>query len=698
MEFNDKLEEIINELTIELNHEARGVSAAIKLLDEGRTIPFIARYRKDITMGMSDEQLYKLQNLLIQKRKLLELKENSIKKFEEMNVLTPAIREMILACTKQSHVNDIIAPYKSKRKTRAMKAREAGYQKYADVVIGRQKKNIKKEIEDNVIRSGVIDIVAEEISNYPDIKEMSEKILLDSTIIIEDDENLARLNGIKLSKLKPHQVLSIIRAEKDKKIKYKLNVNREKIHRNITVKFNNSEYRELLEKSISEGIKRFIIPRGETAVKSIIKEQANIRAIEVFEKNLENLLMDPPLPPQKIIGIDPGYISGCKFAVIDETGDVLKTGTIYPTPPKSDISGTFKILGDILSRYDIGVIAIGNGTGSIETRDVIIELLKKYPKTRYLIVSEDGASVYSASKIARDEFPKLPVEIRGAISIARRVLDPLAEYVKIDPKSLGVGQYQHDLDNKLLQDRLEFVMQKVVNRVGINLQTCSKEALTYIAGITPKIASNIIDYRENIGFNRLIDLLKVKSLGKKTFEQCVGFLRLFESSELLDRTLIHYDDYKLAKKILADLKIELEDWNNYSPDRREKLISGVKIKNYITENIGSETINDIIYELVHFGEDIRGKKIIYNIENKIRDIDDLKEGMILEGRVSNVTDFGAFIDFGIKQNGLVHISNLSDTFVNNIYNYIKINELVKVEILSIDREKNRISLKLINKL
>ncbi|MHA2249974.1 MAG: helix-hairpin-helix domain-containing protein [Candidatus Kariarchaeaceae archaeon] len=705
--------DIVQIISTELKWDEDGVKQAIILFDSGNTLPFIARYRKDHTKGLDEDQLFYLNKRVNQLRKLKEAKEKALKKLDELGILNDRLKEAIKSCEGVSDVNEIMQPYRSKRKTRAMKAREMGLQPLADVIMGRIPKNIQDFIlpdagtKDEQIKYA-LDIVAEEIIATPEIKQIAEKVIIRSEIELsfdETNENISHYENLRNihiipNKLTAHQIHSIFRAESEKIVKLKLKSNSTVIVNEI-IKTSKEKphpnYLSLYKDGVNDGVKRLLIPRAETSIRKKLKEKADLRAIEVFKQNLYNLLLEAPIPPQTIMGIDPGYRTGCKIAIIDKKGNFLENSTIYPTPPKEDILASERVVNKLCKKHGVTFIAIGNGTGSQETNKFIKNIVKKKKlnQINFAVIPETGASVYSASKIARDEFPDLEVEIRGAISIARRILDPLAEYVKIDPKSLGVGQYQHDINQKQLADALDFVVSSAVNKNGINLETASKEALSYIAGITPAIAKNIIQYRNNKGFTNLNDLLKVKRLGENAFEQCSGFLKLKNSKNLLDKTMIHPLFTEVVDMIFQDLNIDILNWNNLKEVERNKKISKLQENNYLNKDVGTEIIKDIFQELILFGKDPRGFRELIDLSEQPESINDLKEKMILNGKVNNVADFGAFIDLGIKHNGLIHKSKMVDRFVTNVHSILKIGDIVKVLILEVDLQRKRISLQLL---
>lgn len=705
--------DILELLTQELAWDKTGVKEAIKLFDDGKTLPFIARYRKDQTRGLDDEKLFILHTRLKQLRALDEEMQKSLEKLQELGVLSDHMKNAIEACQTLSDLNEIMKPYKSKRKTKAMKARELGLQPIANIIMGRKKRDIDKLL----VNGGgdrleqietALDIVAEEMIAHPSCKEIAMANISKTEFEIDfnsDNENVSHYeNLLNINKvpdlLKPHQIHSLLRAQREGVLKIKLQSDYKQIADKIYKDYESKpsdELQQFLQKGVEEGVRRLLIPRSETALIANLREKADKKAITTFKANLKNLLHESPIPSQVILGIDPGYRTGCKVAVIDEKGDLLDTITIYPTPPKSDYTSSKEKILPLLKKHGVTFISVGDGTGSRETTQFVEKLLseEKLSDITYQVVPETGASVYSASKTAREEFPELQVEIRGAVSIARRVLDPVAEYVKIDPKSLGVGQYQHDVNQTELDESLAFVLSSSVNQIGVKLDTASKELLSYVSGITPSIARNIIKYRSKTPFKAIQELMNVPRLGEATFEQASGFLRLFNSEMVLDRTMIHPDDYSVAIHILVDCGHDPESWLKISEAERAQYLRRLKHQKYISEEHGKEKIADILNQLTSYGKDPRGERKIVNLTNSVETIEDLEKNSEYTGKVKNVAAFGAFIDLGIKTNGLIHISQLADRFVQDIHSIVKLGDIVKVKVLDIDIKRKRISLKLL---
>lgn len=681
----------------ELKHNKDGVETAIRLFDEGNTLHFIARYRKDVTHNLNDEQLFVLQKRLIQLRNLEERKAKSLEKLQEVGLLTDELTKLISVCMTLSELDNIMQPFRSKKKSRAMIAREEGYQELAKCLLGENKQQInnllKKGIDKEEQLQKARDILAEELTYREDLTNIAIQNMQQSPIRMqikdEQAEDLGRFDGTSIDKLKPHNIQQLFRAEKNKEISLNINVDYDNLQSRQLKKISiPKEYRSHIEDALQDGNKRLLVPRLTTQIKNTMKEKADERAIEVFKRNLEQLLLTAPVKPQPILAIDPGYRSGCKVAVVNDTGDFLDKTTIYPTPPKEEFVEAAKKIKNLVKKYKVQLIVVGNGTASIETQQFVkaLEL-----KCKMHVVGEEGASVYSASNTAREEFPHLAVETRGAISLARRVLDPLAEFVKIDPKSLGVGQYQHDVNQKDLSEALDFTVSKIVNSIGINLEIASKEALMYVSGISESIAKNIITYREDKGFNNLKDLLKVKRLGKATYEQCVGFLRHPNSKNPLDKTLIHPESYDLATDIVKNLGHSMQSWSKLDENSRKLIMK--KVKN--NSKVDDVNFDDIKSELITLGRDPRGNLEVIDRSQIISSIEDIEVGSIYDGQIKNVLDFGAFVDLGIKVNGLIHISNLSENYVQNIHEFVHKGQNVRVQVVDIDLDKKRIGLKLL---
>lgn len=695
----------------ELNHNINGIKRAISLFDEGNTLHFIARYRKDQTLGLEAEQLLILQTRVEHIRKLDEAKNKAIKKLLELDKMSDVLLLALEEAQSANEVDEIMKPYRSKRKTRASVARDKGYQVVADIIMGKTKGDLKNTMDkmgddvENILKE-TQDIIAEEAINFPQCQRIAEEEILKTPVSIgynaENDttgnyESLKHLTG-QLIKLQPHQIQAIFRGQDEKAITLSIKPKLEIITRKIKEQKYFSpprQHGDLYQKALEDGINRLLLGRSRRATLSSLKEKADKRAIEVFKQNLENLLLQAPIEASVIMAIDPGYRTGCKVAVVNQDGELLDTNTIYPTPPKKDFAGSTKVVSKMISDHSVQFIALGNGTGSQESRDFLKENILSKFKLNFAVISESGASVYSASKSAQEEFPNLESSMRGAISLARRILDPLSELVKIDPKSLGVGQYQHDVNQKTLEESLTFVVDKCINQIGVDVSTSSKEALEHISGLNSKMADRIIEYRKKNGLNNLNDILKISGIGQVTYDQAVGFLRLKHSEEVLDLTLIHRDHYPIATAIMTQLGYNSNEWLNLKYSTKKKLVNGVKSEPFVTKDLGLSTISDIKEELVNIGIDPRGNRKFTSFDEAINSIEDLKEGKIIDGVIRNVVDFGAFVDLGIKENGLIHISKLGDRFVSDIHTVVKVGDKVKVEVLNIDTNTKRIGLKLL---
>ncbi len=692
------------------------IKNTIALLDEDKTIPFIARYRKDQTGGLDAETLNNFKKALDTTRRFIETKEKARIKLLELHKekLLPVLNE----CVTTTDINELMQPFKSKRKTRASVARDMGLQPLADIIMGREEGDLdnlvrilyeeKRKMNNTISKVDLLemslDIVAEETISHPEAKKIAVNHLLNNVFKISFNHHTEKTKKYLIlkkihtspSNLQPHQIHAILRAEEEKSITLSFSTDEGTIAKKIKkqrIFSPSSTYKQYFFDGLIDGIKRLLIARAETQVRNILKEKADQRATAVFKKNLRDLLLTPPIEPLVVLAIDPGYRTGCKIAVISPEGDLLNTATIYPTPPREDVTSSKKIMNNLITKHQVRLIAIGNGTGSKETAAFIEEQITKDTNIQYAVVAETGASVYSASTVGREEFPDLNVELRGAVSIGRRVLDPLNEYVKIDPRSLGVGQYQHDINKTALDDALYFTVSEAVNKYGIELSTASKSALTFVSGISKNLADNIIQYREKKGFSTRKDLLKVDRLGAKTYEQCSGFLKLKDSKNPLDKTMIHPNEYTIAREILADLSLTLNKWLEFDEKTRRKLMQTIKYSNYVQDDIGNQSIKDICQELIFIGIDPRGTRKFHKITGQIGSIQDLNKGDVLTGKIVNVVDFGAFVDIGIKYNGLIHKSNLATKFVHDVYSIVQVNQIIKVEVLDVDLERKRISLK-----
>ena len=707
----------INEiLKSEFNLKDNQIKNVIKLIDEGNTIPFIARYRKEMTGEMSDIILRKLNDRLTYLRNLKNRKEDVLRIIQEQGKITDDIILNIETATTLQEVEDIYEPFKQKKRTRATIAREKGLGKLALDILNKNISNIEDEArkyinEDKDIKSnedalkGAKDIIAEIVSDDSKIRKYIRDLALSEGIIItknsKDEKSVYDMYydySESIKTIAPHRVLAINRGEKEDFLKVKLDVNTDKIIKyilNLYLKNENIKNKELIFSSIEDSYKRLIFPSIEREVRSNLTEIAQERAINVFGQNVKGLLLQSPVKDKVVMGFDPAFRTGCKIAIVDKSGKLLETTTVYPTEPQNNIEGSKKILKDLISKYNIDIIAIGNGTASRESEKFVSDMLKEIGKeVQYIIVNEAGASVYSASELAVEEHPDINVSLRGAISIARRLQDPLAELVKIDPKSIGVGQYQHDLNQKRLESVLDGVIEDSVNSIGVDLNTASYSLLEHIAGISKSIAKNIVEYREENGnFNSREQLKKVKRLGPKAFIQCAGFLRITDAKNPLDNTGVHPESYGICKELLEILGYKLDDIKNKNIEDIDLKISKIGLDTLSEKlDIGILTLKDIISEIKKPGRDPREEGIKPIFRTDVLKIEDIKEGMILKGTVRNVVDFGAFIDIGIKNDGLVHKSEMSKSFVKDPMSIISVGDTIDVKVIGVDIKKQRVSL------
>lgn len=711
--------DINQKITEELGVKLWQVEAAVKLIDEGNTIPFIARYRKEATGTLDDEQLRKLYERLVYLRNLEEKKEQVLATIEEQGKLTEELKKQILEAQTQVVVEDLYRPYRPKRRTRATIAKEKGLEPLSTLIMLQKTKESLEEVAKQYINEekgvanvqealeGARDIIAENISDEADYRSWIRKQTMQKGHIIssakdekaesvyenyyEFDEPVNRLAG--------YRTLALNRGEKEKFLTVKIEAPQEDILRYLEKKIihgENLSTTQILKEAIEDSYKRLIAPAIEREIRGELTEKAEDGAIEVFGKNLEQLLMQPPIVGHTVLGWDPAFRTGCKLAVVDPTGKVVDTTVIYPTAPTTPqkIQAAKDTLKKLIAKHNISLISVGNGTASRESEMIIVDLLKEIPqKVQYIIVNEAGASVYSASKLATEEFPNFDVGQRSAASIARRLQDPLAELVKIDPKSIGVGQYQHDMNQKKLNDTLSGVVESCVNRVGVDLNTASAPLLSYISGITSAIAKNIVAYREEQGrFETRKQLLKVAKLGPKAFEQCAGFLRIQNGKNPLDTTSVHPESYEAAEKLLKKQGFTTED---ICAGKLAGLSLTIKDYKKLAEEleIGEITLRDIVKELEKPGRDPRDEMPKPILRTDVLEMKDLKEGMILKGTVRNVIDFGAFVDIGVHQDGLVHISQLTDKkFVKHPMEVVSVGDIVDVKVLSVDVTKKRIQL------
>ena len=719
--------DIIAKLAAEFHIRTAQVEQTVALIDEGNTIPFIARYRKEVTGGLSDVVLRDLDERLKYLRNLEERKEEVLRLIEEQGKLTEELKAEIEKAEVLQRVEDLYKPFKQKKATRASKAKEKGLEPLAMILYAQQLTDgapedaaapfvdPEKEVHTpQEALAGACDIIAEMIADDPEItQDVRDKTLAIATLVTEavdpEEKTVYEMyydRAEALAKIPNHRVLAINRGEKEKKLKVKLSLETEKIHELIAasvIRNEKSIFYEMLQGTIADAYKRLMAPSIEREMRNLLTERAEAEAVKIFAKNTESLLMTPPVRGKKVIAIDPGYRTGCKVAVLDETGKLKAYTTVYPTEPKKDVAGTEATLKKIVEKFHTDIIVVGNGTASRETEEVVANFIKKNGyDIQYTIVNEAGASVYSASKLATEEYPDLDVTTRGAMSLGRRLQDPLAELVKIDPKSIGVGQYQHDINQKLLEGALTNVVEDCVNRVGVDLNTASPSLLSYIAGVNMGIAKNIVKYREENGkFTDRNQLMQVPKLGEKAFNQCAGFLRITGGGNPLDATSVHPESYGAAQAMMEKLGVEADAIQHGGDKDMEKKIKKAYPAKSLTQSIaamagdlgvGALTLTDIIEEMKKPARDPREDAPPVVFRGDVKQFEDLKIDMEMTGTVRNVVDFGAFVDIGVKNDGLVHISQLSDKFIKHPMDVVSVGDTVKVKIISIDYDKHRVGL------
>jgi len=692
------------------------INNTIKLIDEGNTIPFIARYRKEMTGEMSDVTLRELHEKLMYLRNLESRKEDVKRLIDEQGKLTDELVKNIEKANTLQEVEDVYAPYKQKKRTRATMAKEKGLENLALSILEHSIGNIDDEASNYIDEEkqvvtvddalkGSMDIIAEMVSDDAEIRKFIRTIALrDGVLIVKNTTDEKSVYDMyydyseSVKTIAPHRVLAVNRGEKEEFLKVKLDINTDRIQKFIVDKYinnDNRKNREVIVAAIEDSYKRLIFPSIEREIRNHLTEIAQERAISVFAKNLKSLLLQPPIKEKVVMGFDPAFRTGCKIAVVDKNGKLLDYTTVYPTAPQNNVEGAKKTLKDLIEKHSIDIISIGNGTASRESELFVSELLKEVNRdVQYVIVNEAGASVYSASELANEEHPDINVSIRGAISIARRLQDPLAELVKIDPKSIGVGQYQHDLNKKRLEEVLNGVIEDSVNSVGVDLNTASYSLLEHIAGISKTIAKNIVAYREENGeFTSRAQLKKVKRLGPQAFVQCAGFMRVLDAKNPLDNTGVHPESYDICKGMLEKIGYTLNDLKSKNIDDIDGRVEKIGIKNLSEElGVGEVTLKDIILEIKKPGRDPREEGIKPILRVDVLKIEDIKEGMTLTGTVRNVVDFGAFVDIGIKNDGLVHKSKMSNSFVKDPMSIVTVGDIVEVEVIGIDMDKGRVSL------
>ena len=712
------MDKIAGVIAHELGVKEFQVQNTIKLIDDGNTIPFIARYRKEATGGLSDEVLRNLNDRLTYLRNLNKRKEEISKSIEEQGKMTDELKIQIENAITLSEVEDIYRPYKQKKRTRASIAKEKGLEPLATIIYLQTDKRPVLEIAKEFINeekgvnneeealTGAKDIIAENISDVAEyrkrIKQMCYREGLIKTKATNDEEKSSYEMyydfSEKINRIPSHRILAINRGEKEDFLKVKLEKPEDTIINYIEKDIikGNTEFTDILKETINDSFKRLIEPSIDREIRSDLTEKAEEQAIKVFGKNAKQLLLGSPIKGQTVMGFDPAYRTGCKIAVIDETGKVLDTATIYPTAPQNDVENSKKTLLDLIKKDNINIIAIGNGTASRESEQFVSDVIKEASKdVNYAIVSEAGASVYSASKLATEEYPDINVSIRGAISIARRLQDPLAELVKIDPKSIGVGQYQHDVNQKRLSESLSGVVEDSVNSVGVDVNTATPSLLTYVSGLNNSISKNIVKYRDENGkFKNRKELLKVAKLGKSAYEQCAGFIRIYDGDNPLEVTAVHPESYEIAENLLKEIGCKKQDLRDKEGLKtiKEKL-ANINIKETSKKlNTSEMTLKDIIEELSKPGRDPREDMPKQILRSDVLKFEDLKEGMVLNGTVRNVIDFGAFVDIGVKHDGLVHISEMSNNYVKNPAEIVSVGDIVKVKVIGIDNEKQKVKL------
>lgn len=705
------MEEFSQMIAAELKLPAHRIANTLKLLQGGATIPFISRYRKEATGGLDEVQIGNIQTRYEKLCELSKRKETVLSTIEEQGKLTPELKARISACWSATELEDIYLPFKPKRKTRAEAARAKGLEPLALLLMMQKENNlaakvrnfVKGEVKDEEdALKGARDILAEQISEDERSRNLmrnqfQRQALIQSKVVKgkEAEEASAKYRDYfdfcePLKKCSSHRLLALRRGESEGVLKVTIfpedeDMCNERLQR-LFVRANN-ECAHQVEEALTDAYKRLLKPAIETEFAALSKEKADEEAIRVFAENLRQLLLAPPLGQKRVMGIDPGFRTGCKVVCLDAQGTLLHNEAIYPHPPKSEYAQAARKIVKLVEQYKIEAIAIGNGTASRETEQFVTS--QRYDReVQVFVVSEDGASIYSASKTAREEFPDYDVTVRGAVSIGRRLMDPLAELVKIDAKSIGVGQYQHDVDQTKLKASLDQTVESCVNLVGVNVNTASKHLLTYVSGLGPTLAQNIVDYRtENGPFESRRQLLKVPRMGAKAYEQCAGFLRIPQAKNPLDNSAVHPESYPIVEQMAKDLNCTVADLI-----KDKELRSKINLKKYVTDTVGLPTLTDILQELDKPGRDPRQKIQVFEFDKNVRTLDDLQEGMELPGIVTNITNFGCFVDIGIKENGLVHVSQLADRFVSNPADVVRIHQHVRVKVMSIDHERKRIQL------
>ncbi len=711
IEIHIKMEIFSRMIATALNIAVHQVENTLSLLNGGATIPFISRYRKEATGGLDEVQIGEIKERYDKLTETAKRKETILKTIDEQGKLTADLKKRIDACWDATELEDIYLPYKPKRKTRAEAARQKGLEPLAIILMGQRENNlsarvrsfVKGEVKDEEdALKGARDIIAEQVSEDERARnqlrnQFARQAIITAKVVKGKEEEAVKYKDYfdfsePLKRCTSHRLLAIRRGEAEGLLKVSISPDDEECTERLERSYvrGTSECSQQVKEAVRDAYKRLLKPSIETEFATLSKEKADEEAIRVFAGNLRQLLLAPPLGQKRVMGIDPGYRTGCKVVCLDAQGNLLHNETIYPHPPKSEHTQASRKLTKLVEQYQVEAIAIGNGTASRETEAFVTN--QRYDrKLQVFVVSEDGASIYSASKIAREEFPDYDVTVRGAVSIGRRLMDPLAELVKIEAKSIGVGQYQHDVDQTALKKSLDMTVESCVNSVGVNLNTASRHLLTYISGLGPTLAQNIVDYRaENGAFTSRKELMKVPRMGAKAFEQCAGFLRIPGAKNPLDNSAVHPESYAVVEHIAKDLKCTVDELIKCKETR-----SKIDLKKYVTDKVGLPTLTDILAELEKPGRDPRQAIKVFEFDKNVKTIDDLKEGMTLPGIVTNITNFGCFVDVGIKENGLVHISQLCRDFVSDPTTVVSIHQHVQVKVVSIDRERKRIGLTMI---
>ena len=711
IEIHIKMEIFSRMIATALNIAVHQVENTLSLLNGGATIPFISRYRKEATGGLDEVQIGEIKERYDKLTETAKRKETILKTIDEQGKLTADLKKRIDACWDATELEDIYLPYKPKRKTRAEAARQKGLEPLAIILMSQRENNlsarvrsfVKGEVKDEEdALKGARDIIAEQVSEDERARnqlrnQFARQAIITAKVVKGKEEEAVKYKDYfdfsePLKRCTSHRLLAIRRGEAEGLLKVSISPDDEECTERLERSYvrGTSECSQQVKEAVRDAYKRLLKPSIETEFATLSKEKADEEAIRVFAGNLRQLLLAPPLGQKRVMGIDPGYRTGCKVVCLDAQGNLLHNETIYPHPPKSEHAQASRKLTKLVEQYQVEAIAIGNGTASRET-EAFVTTQRYDRKLQVFVVSEDGASIYSASKIAREEFPDYDVTVRGAVSIGRRLMDPLAELVKIEAKSIGVGQYQHDVDQTALKKSLDMTVESCVNSVGVNLNTASRHLLTYISGLGPTLAQNIVDYRaENGAFTSRKELMKVPRMGAKAFEQCAGFLRIPGAKNPLDNSAVHPESYAVVEHIAKDLKCTVDELIKCKETR-----SKIDLKKYVTDKVGLPTLTDILAELEKPGRDPRQAIKVFEFDKNVKTIDDLKEGMTLPGIVTNITNFGCFVDVGIKENGLVHISQLCRDFVSDPTTVVSIHQHVQVKVVSIDRERKRIGLTMI---